>query len=137
MTLKGMGGTMSIVRLDHLNIRAPRRVIDEVTGFYREILGLTPGPRPNFSSDGTWLYSGDHPYVHLTVDEEAIAPGKNEHLNHIAFRCKGLDAYLNRLDGANISYSDAFLPDMDMTQLFFYDPAGVQIELNFLHEKIS
>ena len=128
---------MSIVRLDHFNIRAPKQVIDEVTKFYGEILDLTTGPRPNFSSKGAWLYLGDHPYIHLTVDETATAPGGNEHLNHIAFHCKGLDTYLERLKAADIDFADAYIPDLDMTQLFFHDPAGIQVELNFVHEKNS
>jgi hypothetical protein len=129
--------TMSIIRLDHFNIRAPRRIIDDVIGFYRGILDLTPGSRPEFGIEGDWLYSGDHPIVHLTVDETAVAPAKNEHLNHIAFRCKGLDMYLKRLNAANIAFTDAYIPDLDITQLFVFDPAGIQIELNFLHEKLE
>ena len=125
---------MKIVRLDHFNIRAPRRVIEGVIEFYQDILGLTEGSRPNFSTEGVWLYFGDHPYIHLTVDEDAVAPRKNNHFNHIAFHCKGLDAYLKRLESAKITYTDAYLTDMDMTQLFFFDPAGIQVELNFLDE---
>ena len=128
---------MSIVRLDHFNIRAPRQVIDEIIAFYLAILEFKPGLRPNFSSVGTWLYFGDHPYVHLTVDETATSADRNDHLNHIAFHCKGLDTYLSRLKAAKIKWTDAYLPDMDMAQLFFFDPAGIQIELNFLHEKPS
>ncbi len=128
---------MTIVRLDHFNIRAPKKVIDEVTEFYGNILDLTPGPRPDFSIEGAWLYLGDHPYIHLTVDEAATVPGRNEHLNHIAFHCKDLDSYVKKLKASSIPCSDAYLPDLDMTQLFFYDPAGIQIELNFVHEKIS
>ena len=128
---------MSIVRLDHFNIRAPKQTIDDVVKFYNDILELKPGPRPNFSSEGTWLYIGNHPYVHLTVDESATIPEKNNHLNHIAFHCTGLDIYLKRLKAANITFTDAYLPDMDMTQLFFFDPAGIQIELNFVQERIS
>ena len=128
---------MTVVRLDHFNIRAPKQVIEEVIEFYGEILGLITGPRPNFSSEGAWLYFEGHPYIHLTVDEEATVPGRNEHLNHIAFHCNGLDKYLKSLKAADIEFADAYIPDLDMTQLFFYDPSGIQIELNFVHEKIS
>lgn len=64
-------------------------------------------------------------------------PGENEHLNHIAFHCRELDPYIKWLKADGVAFADAYLPDMDMTQLFFYDPAGIQIELNFLHERIS
>ena len=128
---------MSIIRLDHFNIQAPKRIIDDVIAFYRKILALTIGSRPDFGIEGFWLYSGDHPIIHLTVDETAIVPGKNQYFNHVAFRCEGIEIYIKRLQAANVAYKDEYIPDADLAQLFFLDPAGIQVELNFLHEKLS
>ena len=126
---------MTITRLDHYNIRAPMTVIDRVVDFYGVLLKLTPGPRPDFGIDGVWLYDDDHPIVHLTVDETAVPSGENTHLNHIAFRCVGMQTYLDRLKAMNIAYTAAHIPELDMTQVFFYDPAGIQVELDFPREK--
>lgn len=128
---------MSIVRIDHYNIQAPKGVINEVVGFYRRVLALTPGLRPNFGVEGAWLYAGDHPLLHLTVNESATAPSPNSHLNHIAMRCKGLDAYVTRLKRAAVKFTHVYIEELDITQLFFFDPAGIRIELNFIHEKIE
>ena len=126
---------MTITRLDHYNIRAPKAVIDKVVDFYGKVLKITPGPRPDFGIDGVWLYDDDYPMVHLTVDETAVAPGTNTHFNHVALRCSGMATYLQRLDAAGIPYTATYIPELDMTQVFFYDPAGIQIELDFPNEK--
>ncbi|MDJ0780347.1 MAG: hypothetical protein QNJ22_00165 [Desulfosarcinaceae bacterium] len=125
---------MHITRLDHYNIRAPQAVIDAVVVFYREVLALTPGPRPDFGIPGVWLYQGAYPIVHLTVDEAAVAPAENTHFNHVAFRCVGLKTYLDRLAARRVAYTAAYISELEMTQVFFFDPAGIQIELDFLNE---
>ena len=126
---------MAIVRLDHYNIRAPRKIIDGVIVFYKKILGLVPGPRPDFGIPGEWLYDGDYPIVHLAVDETATPPPANQHFNHVAFRCRGMDGYIQRLNAMKVPVEDVYVPELDMTQLFFYDPAGVLVELDFPNEK--
>ena len=126
---------MTITRLDHYNIRAPRAVIDRVVDFYGALLKLSPGQRPDFGIDGVWLYDRDYPIVHLTVDETAVAPIENNHLNHIAFRCVGMKTYLDRLDALGVDYTAAYIAELDMTQVFLYDPAGIQVELDFPNEK--
>lgn len=126
-----------MLHLDHYNLRAPQRIIDALIPFYQKILDFSIGPRPNFATKGSWLYTGEHPILHLTVDESAQPPGKNDHLNHIAFRCSGLETFLSRLTAANVACKDAYIAELDITQLFFFDPAGIRIELSFLHEKKS
>lgn len=126
---------MTITRLDHYNIRAPKTVVEKVVGFYGAVFNLIPGPRPDFGIDGVWLYDGDYPMVHLTVDETATAPGENTHFNHVAFRCVGIQTYLERLAAIGTACTDIYIPELDMTQVFFVDPAGIQIELDFPNEK--
>lgn len=128
---------MTITRLDHYNIRAPKAVIEKIVDFYGTVLKLVPGPRPDFGIDGVWLYDGDYPMVHLTVDDTAAAPGENTHLNHVAFRCVGIQTYLERLGATGTDYTPIYIPELDMTQVFFFDPAGIQIELDFPNEKNS
>ena len=40
---------------------------------------LAPGPRPNFSFGGAWMYCGDRPAVHL-VERERLEPTTGEPL---------------------------------------------------------
>ena len=56
-----------ITGLNHINLRAPAELLAVLRDFYRDVLGLTVGPRPGFDSDGYWLYAGGHAIVHLST----------------------------------------------------------------------
>jgi catechol 2,3-dioxygenase-like lactoylglutathione lyase family enzyme len=119
------------MRLDHINIRAPRGLIDRVRAFYRELLGLVEGPRPDFGSEGHWLYADGQALIHLSVGPggpESDSPG---HLDHVAFQSGGLDAFRARLESMEVPFRTNHIPELDMTQVFFTDPAGIGIEVNF------
>ncbi|MEO0679807.1 MAG: glyoxalase, partial [Pseudomonadota bacterium] len=64
------------------------------------MLGLTPGPRPDFSFPGAWLYSGDHPVIHVIGADPAPTPDpENLSLQHFSLRGEdlaGLPATLRR-----------------------------------------
>ena len=126
---------MTIQRIDHINIKAASGLLAEVKAFYMELLDLKDGFRPAFSGKGAWLYSGDHAVLHLSennqVEPDAAA---NPCLDHYAFHCKDLPHYLKKLKTMGIEYSRFFLSEMDMVQLFFFDPSGIRVELNFIGE---
>ncbi len=126
---------MAIVSLHHINITAPRTVIDEVIKFYVEILGLTVGYRPDFGITGFWLYQGDHPLVHLLVLDNSN--GSNGYFDHIAFYCTDLTAMVEALTINNIHYSVLEMEELKQTQLFITDPAGIKVELNFVDEVLT
>lgn len=125
---------MKIVNIDHINIIGPQSLIDEVSDFYTNVLGLVKGKRPAFSRSGYWLYASESPIVHLTVDSIETENIENRHLNHIAYRTEGLSEYIQRLDSFAIKYHKTILNELNQTQLFFSDPAGNGIELNFQDE---
>jgi len=119
------------MHLDHINIRAPEELIERVRQFYCTVLGFAAGPRPEFSSPGYWLYSGQRPLVHLSTDPDRTAAGGPGHLDHVAFRAEGPDALLARLNDANIHYRRSGVPELGLTQIFLRDPAGNGLEINF------
>jgi len=127
---------MKVRGLDHYNICGSREEINEVRIFYCEVLGFIEGFRPGFGVDGCWLYIGDKPLVHLTVVEKSTglrtATGK---LHHVALSCEGLESFKKVLDKRGIDYQLASVTEMDITQLFFLDPAGVRLELSFVGER--
>lgn len=57
---------MPTLSLHHVSINV--RDLDRALGFYRDMLGLVPQPRPDFPVKGAWLRCGDR-QVHLTVHE--------------------------------------------------------------------
>jgi catechol 2,3-dioxygenase-like lactoylglutathione lyase family enzyme len=98
--------------------------------FYRELLGLVDGPRPPFTFPGAWLYAGDHPVLHLvggrTRDE--LRPGV---IDHMAFSASGLRDTLERLARRGVEHTCRRLPGGGIWQLFFFDPNGARVELDF------
>jgi catechol-2,3-dioxygenase len=124
---------MSVVGLNHYNLRAPRELLHELRNFYCDVVGLVEGPRPAFRSFGYWLYSGDRPILHLTEAsrDEGLRVGGASTFDHAAFSCTGRMQYEQRLSEMGISYKVSVVPETTQSQLFFSDPAGNGVELNF------
>ena len=56
---------------------------ETTVAFYRDILGLEPGPRPAFNFPGAWLYNNGKAVLHV-VERPTIPPIAGV-LDHIAF----------------------------------------------------
>lgn len=121
---------MPVLGLDHVNIAGSPDLIQRCVAFYVDVLGLTDGHRPPFSSRGFWLYAGGHPVVHLRESDEDT-PGTSA-LDHYAFRCDGLEETMTRLREHGIEFTLDPARDTKNAQLFLTDPAGVALELNFV-----
>lgn len=122
------------VRLHHFTIMAPENVIEQVAGFYGEILDLKPGYRPDFSVPGYWLYSGDQPIIHLTVNNSR-ASGVDGYFHHVAFHGNNLSETISRLERAGITYRRNDLDVVGLAQLIVRDPAGTPVELIFTKQQ--
>jgi catechol-2,3-dioxygenase len=124
---------MPVQGFDHYNLRADRAVLDELRDFYRDVVGLTVGDRPPFRSFGYWLYSGGRPVLHLSqsAEGEQRAAGAVNTFSHAAFNCTGRAEFEQRLAGRGIPYRTASVPLLNIAQLFFHDPAGNGVELQF------
>lgn len=124
---------MPAVGFSHYNLRAPRALLDELRDFYRDVVGLHVGPRPPFNSFGYWLYAGPQAVLHLSE----ARPGEEREgqpsgtFDHAAFRCTGRAAYEHELALRGIPYRTALVPETQVLQVFFKDPAGNGVELNF------
>ena len=124
---------MSVLALNHYNLRASRAMLDALRDWYRDVLGLEVGERPPFRFHGYWLYAGGHPVLHLSEaspGEEHPAPGAGT-FDHVAFTCSGLSAMRERLDSRGVRYRIADVPLTRQRQIFLADPAGNGVELNF------
>ncbi|ANQ86881.1 hypothetical protein dqs_3864 [Azoarcus olearius] len=118
------------IYLHHFAVMAPENVIEKVVEFYGEILGLRPGFRPDFAVPGYWLYSGSHPLIHLTVNNDR-SEGTQGYFHHIALHCSNFDEVVDRLDKANVGYRRNDLDSVRLVQLIVRDPAGTPVELTF------
>jgi glyoxylase I family protein len=123
---------MPVTHIDHYNIRVPLDEIESLARFYSEALGLTVGERPPFRSTGRWLYAAGQPLLHLTAfDGKGAAPEHTGRFSHIALKCKDFTEAVGRLDACGVHYEVEEVPLLGQRQIFFTDPAGVGVELNF------
>lgn len=117
--------------MDHFTILA--RDTEQTLDFYRESLGLEPGPPPAFGFPGAWLYNEGKAVLHLI--ERAAIPAGCGVLDHIALWGEDLPAQLARLDARGLAYDLRRLPEgghaAGVWQLFFHDPNGACVEIDF------
>jgi catechol-2,3-dioxygenase len=124
---------MPIRGFDHYNLRAPRALLDELRDFYRDVVGLTVGERPPFRRFGYWLYAGTRPVLHLSEADAQEHRSRNvlTTFAHAAFECTDRAAFERRLEERGIRYRVDRVPLTNQVQLFFQDPAGNGVELQF------
>ncbi len=118
------------MKLDHINIVTED--LDETVAFFTDVLGLSVGPRPNFSSQGAWMYgaaSDDVAIVHIVVGQPNTGDGGA--LDHIAFRGTDTAKLKEKLDDAGIVFETRVVPGTGDTQVFFVAPFGTKFEVNF------
>ncbi len=123
---------MPLTRLDHVNLRTTQ--LEEMIRWYESILGLTLGPRPNFSFDGAWLYLGDIAIVHIIVidDDKAVGSEESLKLEHFALRATGLREFEDKLNENNERYRRNDIADFGIAQFNIWDPDGNHIHVDFV-----
>jgi catechol-2,3-dioxygenase len=123
---------MPVTGFDHYNLRAGGPMLERLRDFYRDVVGLTVGDRPPFRRFGYWLYSGDKAVLHLSLtDDGEERPAAVNTFSHAAFNCTGRAEIERRLKSLGIPYRTAQVPLLNLAQLFFHDPAGNGLELQF------
>tara|TARA_R110000868_G_scaffold37022_5_gene131004 strand:- start:1084 stop:1521 length:438 start_codon:yes stop_codon:yes gene_type:complete len=138
---------MAIHALAHVSIRT--HDLDASEFFYVELMGFRRGTRPPFNFPGRWIYFGDDEsnfgVVHLIgmdhTDKKAAdkylgsrSPEMTEGsgvIDHIAFNATGWQEMRARLCKRRVAYEERTVPDLGLHQVFFADPSGIVIELNY------
>lgn len=97
---------------------------EQALGFYRDVLGMEPLPRPAFAFGGAWLDAGAGRQVHLI--EADVPPDRGQ---HVAFRVASVDETIRTLRSAGVTVGDArAVGDTGIRQTFVHDPDGNRIE---------
>jgi catechol 2,3-dioxygenase-like lactoylglutathione lyase family enzyme len=124
---------MTILSINHINIRAAQPLLDRLRDFYRDVLGLSEGYRPPFAGFGYWLYAGDQPLIHLyeALPGRHVPHAEPGAIDHFAFTCADRAGFEARLDRLGIRYDAKFIPATGHGQIFLIDPAGNRVELQF------
>jgi catechol 2,3-dioxygenase-like lactoylglutathione lyase family enzyme len=119
---------MYVQGLDHFTIWTDDA--DRTRHFYCDIIGLHDGPRPDLGFPGLWLYSADHPVVHVYIGQE-VSRERTGAFDHIAFRGTGDPAPLvERLKQEGVEHKFQTVAN-GIRQVFCVDPHGVRVEFNF------
>jgi len=104
--------------------------VPATVAFYGEYVGLADGYRPDLGFPGAWLYAGDAAILHIIGGRprEQLKPGV---IDHMAFTAVDLPATLKKLDAHKIHYACRQQVGTGYWQVFFFDPNGARIELDF------
>jgi catechol 2,3-dioxygenase-like lactoylglutathione lyase family enzyme len=118
--------------MDHFTIVTDR--LADTLAFYA-VLGLTEGPRPDFGFGGAWLYVGERAILHI-VETGTMPSVRRGAIDHMAFAGEGLLEIAGRLRAMGIPYRILRTPrPFSRWQMFFLDPNGVDVELDFVIEE--
>ena len=125
------------MHIDHINIAAPRDLLEQVRDFYCELLQLEDGPRPDFGIHGYWLYGDGKPIVHLLESPWHGDADGPYYLDHVAFAAKDVATYIGRLEAMGVPYSSNHIAELNTSQVFCKDPCGIGVEANFYGEGLN
>ena len=126
---------MPLERLEHVLVLTDD--IEKTMAFYRDVLGLEVGERPELAFPGYWLYLEGVACVHVAerasyeVHAAEVGVGSvADSIDHLAFAARDHEALLARLDAVGVRAVANDVPEARIRQLFLQDPNGVRIELN-------
>ncbi len=120
---------MTAHAMNHFTILTENLV--ETCAFYRDILGLEEGYRPDMGFPGAWLYAGEQALLHVVV-RTPLPQTRAGVLDHMAFSARDLSGTVRKLESRGIRYQLGRQAETSVWQLFFHDPNGARVELDFV-----
>jgi len=119
---------MSVYGMNHFTVLTDD--VERTVDFYGTYLGLESGQRPDLGFPGAWLYADGAAVLHVVGGRkrEDLKPGV---IDHMAFSARGLRAKVAQLDAAGVHYACRKQTGSGIWQIFFFDPNGARVELDF------
>ncbi len=117
---------MRATGINHVSIAA--RDLEESTQFYETVFGMERIATPVFETPVQWLRVGDL-QLHLFLEESGTAPARH----HLGITIDDFDAAYDAISALASAEWGAELVELPsgQVQLYFRDPAGNLIELNW------
>ncbi len=126
---------MAIAGMNHFTVLTDD--VARTTDFYRDVVGLREGDRPNLGFPGAWLYAEGTAVLHIIGGKtrEQLRPGV---IDHMAFTARGLRDVLATLERHGVDHVCRQQAGTGTWQVFLLDPNGARVELDFAaHESRS
>lgn len=130
---------MKVNALDHVNI-----ITDDLPGTVTFLAGLfdldvRDAPPPLPPEHYQWLYDDNGKAIFHINSRGAQQAYKRETqagpttgaIHHVALNCSGHAGFVERLELNGIDYRLNDIPSVNLRQIFFMEPNGVLLELNF------
>ena len=124
---------MAVSGMNHFTILTDD--VPRTVAFYSQLLGLRDGPRPDLGFPGAWLYAENAAILHV-VGGKAREELRAGVIDHMAFTAKGLSDTLATLAARGIQHSCRQQAGTGLWQVFFFDPNGARVELDFAAEEV-
>ena len=125
---------MAVSGMNHFTILTDD--VPRTVDFYGRFLGLANGPRPDLGFPGVWLYAGDAAVLHV-VGGRSRDQLRSGVIDHMAFTAKGLADTLATLVAHNVDHTCRQQVGSGVWQIFFLDPNGARVELDFAAAEID
>ena len=124
---------MAVLGMNHFTVLTDD--VPRTVEFYARLLGLTDGPRPDLGFPGAWMYAGDVAVLHIVggKQREQLRSGV---IDHMAFTAKGLSDTIATLTAYNIEHICRQQVGTRLWQVFFHDPNGARVELDFSPDEV-
>ena len=124
---------MAVLGMNHFTVLTDD--VPRTVEFYTRLLGLTDGPRPDLGFPGAWMYAGEDAVLHIVggKSREQLRAGV---IDHMAFTAKGLSDTIATLTAYNIEHICRQQVGTGFWQVFFHDPNGARVELDFAADEV-
>jgi catechol 2,3-dioxygenase-like lactoylglutathione lyase family enzyme len=104
--------------------------LDRLLQFYTKAMNFSNGARPDFVTDGAWLYLENKALIHL-VQADQERKNEDPKIDHFAFGATGLAEFIERLKNLDIPYFVRLVPGPEIRQVVIKDPDGNMFEVMF------
>lgn len=124
---------MNVTGMNHFTILADD--LEKTREFYSNVVGLQEGYRPPLGFPGAWFYLGESAILHV-IERKPLPDASGGVFDHMAFSATDLAGTLQKLKSLEIGYDLIHQVGSEVWQVFFFDPNGAKIELDFApHER--
>jgi len=134
---------MPIAHIEHYLVSTDD--MDQTRDWYARVMGMHEGWHPEFNFPVVWMYLGDADVVHIGLSAKNASENQKTYLgrlgqnsgvgtgalDHIAFRATGLVDTMAHLKKQGVDFKQRRANGQALYQLFFFDPNGIKVELNF------